>query len=328
MNESGKKSDWKLLGHGKSTETIRKNMSGQWRIKWGENIQYKDFYEEELNESASKQLAGFVLYRDWNGQNGVDKQYWTTEAPPNDDYDSIDDTYIQVFPTVQEAESYIDDLLKSMYVHDSEMYQKTRAEFHTQPASECELPVNEPLFESFKSIAAAGLMAASSLTGVSNADAKPIVKSSMVSANASFTDYIKSVENGIRRGWDKNKGLWFPHKSFEGGSDTIAYGHKLKPGEDFSGGITEEEATELLKKDLEIAKKIVYQELKNVKLTPKQEEMFVDFVFNMGTLKKFPKFVGAVLKNDIDTMRKEYERSSAGKKLKGRNAAFYNRFLS
>jgi hypothetical protein len=48
--------------------------------------------------------------------------------------------------------------------------------------------------------------------------------------------------------------LWFPHKSFEGGSDTIAYGHKIQSGEDFSAGITDAQAEELLKKDIEKVK--------------------------------------------------------------------------
>lgn len=65
-----------------------------------------------------------------------------------------------------------------------------------------------------------------------------------------FTDLLKKVENGPRIGFDKEKKLWFPHHSIEGGTDTIAYGHKLtaddaKNGK-FKNGISDNEANELL----------------------------------------------------------------------------------
>lgn len=149
-----------------------------------------------------------------------------------------------------------------------------------------------------------------------------------VSLDQSFIDYIKTVENAGKTGYNKQKKLWFPHKSFEGGSDTIGYGHKIQKGEDFSKGITDSQAEDLLKKDLEKAKKQVYNELGNRQMSKKQLEMFVDFVFNMGTLKKFPKFTAAALKNDEKTMKDQYKRYTGGKELKGRNDAFVRRFLS
>ena len=136
------------------------------------------------------------------------------------------------------------------------------------------------------------------------------------------------LENGNKVGYDKNKKLWFPHKSVEGGSDTIAYGHKIQSGEDFSAGITDAQAEDLFKKDIEKAKSQINKELKGTKLTPKQEEMFIDFVFNMGTLKKFPKFTEFALKNDLDGMKSQYKRYASGKELKGRNSEFLKRFLS
>ena len=156
---------------------------------------------------------------------------------------------------------------------------------------------------------------------------QPTSTSVKPSGNNSFINYLKYVENGNRVGYDKNKKLWFPHKSFEGGSDTIGYGHKIQPGENFSKGITDSEAETLLKKDIEKARIKINSELKGTKLTPKQEEMFIDFVFNMGTLKKFPKFTKAVLKNDIDGMKSQYKRYAGGKELKGRNTAFAKRYL-
>lgn len=64
---------------------------------------------------------------------------------------------------------------------------------------------------------------------------------------------IKAFENNKdnpRGGYNKQLKKWFPHKSLEGGSDTIAYGHKLQSGEDFSKGITDDEALKLLDKDI------------------------------------------------------------------------------
>lgn len=64
---------------------------------------------------------------------------------------------------------------------------------------------------------------------------------------------IKAFENSKanpKGGYNKKAKKWFPHKSLEGGSDTIAYGHKLLPGEDFSEGLTDNEAEQLLEKDI------------------------------------------------------------------------------
>ena len=76
------------------------------------------------------------------------------------------------------------------------------------------------------------------------------------------------------------------------------------------------------------AKQQVYKEVGGVKLTPQQEEMFVDFVFNMGTLRKFPKFTEFALKNDLEGMKSQYKRYAGGKELKGRNSEFLKRFLA
>ena len=71
----------------------------------------------------------------------------------------------------------------------------------------------------------------------------------------SFIDYMKQVENAGKVGY--KRGIWSPHKSPEGGADTIAYGHKIQKGEDFSEGITDMEAERLLAKDIQKARRIV-----------------------------------------------------------------------
>lgn len=203
------------------------------------------------------------------------------------------------------------------------------------------------LEEGWRDWVAAAAIGASTLGGVAGLEAKPIkvsrqlvpvkkpaitqtvvTKPSDISLDQSFVDYIKNVENAGKKGYDKQKKLWFPHESFEGGSDTIGYGHKIQKGEDFSKGITDAQAEVLLKRDLERAKNIVNKEVGGRQLSKKQMEMFVDFVFNMGTLSKFPKFTEFALKNDLQGMKAQYKRFSGGKELKGRNSAFLQRFLT
>ena len=70
---------------------------------------------------------------------------------------------------------------------------------------------------------------------------------------SSFITLMKQFENSIKRGWDKDKKKWFSHTSLEGGTNTIAYGHKMQTTDDYSQGITEAKATELLLSDIELA---------------------------------------------------------------------------
>lgn len=165
--------------------------------------------------------------------------------------------------------------------------------------------------------------------------------SNSIKISDDFINYIKKVENSVKMGW-KN-GRWYPHKSPEGGSKTIAYGHKLKSGETFNGGLSEKEATDLLYRDINDAKLKIVEDLKImsknpnngfkiVPLTQEKLEMFLDFVFNIGSLRSFPKFTSAVMRDDWDTVKKEYKRTykdenGIRRELSGRNKEFYNRFL-
>jgi len=169
-------------------------------------------------------------------------------------------------------------------------------------------------------------------------DAPPANNIQQASTNvlsSDFINYIKFVENGQKVGYDKTKKLWFPHKSVEGGFPTIGYGHKIQTNhelEAYKKGISDEDVEKLLKSDLTIANKHVHEYIKSrykvdVMLTQKQSEMLTDFAFNLGGLKKFPRFVDAVLRNRWDIVKTEYVRTAAGKSLKQRNQSFYDRFL-
>ncbi len=59
--------------------------------------------------------------------------------------------------------------------------------------------------------------------------------------------------------------------------------------------------------------------------------MLIDFAFNLGTIRGYPKFVKAVLNKDVNTMRQEYKRSFTNNKGErkdmGRNKHFADRFF-
>lgn len=97
--------------------------------------------------------------------------------------------------------------------------------------------------ENLKSIAAAGLLGLGALTGTPNIHAKEPVQVRQTQQTQSFLstvyDYIKGNE-GIRLK---------PYKDVDGFS--IGIGHKILPNEDFSNGITEEEAKKLFLKDIQ-----------------------------------------------------------------------------
>ena len=75
-------------------------------------------------------------------------------------------------------------------------------------------------------------------------------------------EMLKEFENSDKVGFDETVGKWFPYPSLEGGTDTVAYGHKLTKAEADSGileingqkvnwkqGLTEEQAAALLEQD-------------------------------------------------------------------------------
>lgn len=163
-----------------------------------------------------------------------------------------------------------------------------------------------------------------------------------------FTGYLQKVE-GLKTDTGKTP---FRYKSPEGGNDTVGIGHKLTDAEVKSGKVygydlktlTKEQAQDILQKDLAKTKSVLSKNLTNKykksfeDLTPKQQEMLLDLQFNVkdsgkgGGILEFPKFTEALLKNDLETMRKEYKRYYKDPKTKenvslGRNKDFFNTYL-
>jgi hypothetical protein len=163
-----------------------------------------------------------------------------------------------------------------------------------------------------------------------------------------FIGYLQKVE-GLKTDTGKTP---FRYKSAEGGNDTVGIGHKLTDAEVKSGKVygydlktlTKEQAQDILQKDLAKTKSVLSKNLTNKykksfeDLTPKQQEMLLDLQFNVkdsgkgGGILEFPKFTEALLKNDLETMRKEYKRYYTDPETKknvslGRNKDFFNTYL-
>jgi len=93
----------------------------------------------------------------------------------------------------------------------------------------------------------------------------------------------------------------------DAGHLSIGYGHKILDGEDFSGGITDQQADEMFDKDFE-------SHLKGARQTPgynladqMRKRAMVDLAYNMGISwhKKFPKFSKAAGAGDWETAADE-----------------------
>ena len=136
---------------------------------------------------------------------------------------------------------------------------------------------------------------------------------------------LKMQENANKKGY-KN-GMWYPHRSVEGGADTIAYGHKLTPNDaHLRKGITEEQATALQEQDVlknqaqakrQVDKK--YGAGTFDSLPQDSQMLLVDYQYNLGSLSGFPSFVDATVKGNKDKMLAEHTRYGAGKPLTKRN---------
>lgn len=124
-----------------------------------------------------------------------------------------------------------------------------------------------------------------------------------------FLGEVRNQENGIRSGWDSHSKRWHPHDSYEGGSQTIAYGHKILSHENFSNGLTDEEAIRLFESDWKKAMNVAEMHFRNAgynwnsgSLSLIAKLVAADIAFNTGNLETFPNFMSAMNTGDIDGM--------------------------
>src|SRR5690606_1712131 len=104
------------------------------------------------------------------------------------------------------------------------------------------------------------------------------------------------------------------------GFDTIGFGHKVKPGEDWSKGITREEAMLLLQQDaaeaIGYARTLPYWD----QLNDTQQNLVAEMIFNVGFegFKKFKKTNRLLEQGKFEEASKEMLKSKWAKQVKGR----------
>jgi GH24 family phage-related lysozyme (muramidase) len=122
-----------------------------------------------------------------------------------------------------------------------------------------------------------------------NSDLMPPVEN--MRNNESF-DVIKGYENSINAGLQGER--WYPHGSLEGGTPTLAYGHKLTGSEaksgkvtidgtkvDYTRGLTQEEADALFAQDTAVAREQVMSSV-SVPLAQNELVALTSLIFNVG----------------------------------------------
>ena len=97
---------------------------------------------------------------------------------------------------------------------------------------------------------------------------------------------LKQLEGCVKNGdkhiiYDDQTGRAVDTNKLLPGGATIGYGHLIKAGEDFKNGISEAQATELLRADVATAERTVQNSIV-VALTQNQYDALVIFAYNIG----------------------------------------------
>ena len=144
---------------------------------------------------------------------------------------------------------------------------------------------------------------------------------------------IMKVENSKANpfgGYDAVTGRWYPHRSYEGGADTIGYGIKMSNGSPEAelarsqGYLTDAQAIDavgsLVRRYDESARR-KYDKINGEgaydSLGEKARGIVIDYEYNPG-IQKFPSLMKAFHNEDYKGIRDNYKRYSGGKPL-GRN---------
>jgi lysozyme len=110
------------------------------------------------------------------------------------------------------------------------------------------------------------------------------------------------------------------------GNPTIGYGHEIQPGEDFSNGISQNEALKLLKIDIQVFVNIINRKVL-VSLNQHQFDALTSYVYNTGSLGgtklltnlNAGNFQGAASQMDINTSYGEYMQGLENRRIVERN---------
>jgi GH24 family phage-related lysozyme (muramidase) len=106
-------------------------------------------------------------------------------------------------------------------------------------------------------------------------------------------DVVKGWENGQNAGLEEN-GRWYTHESVEGGTPTLAYGHKITGREarsgkvtigdtkvDYTQGLTQEQADTLFNQDMAVARQQVMDTV-SVPLAQNELVALTSLLYNVG----------------------------------------------
>jgi len=146
----------------------------------------------------------------------------------------------------------------------------------------------------------------------------PIPASKPETEGLSLKDRIKAYENPFKEGYDAKTGYWKPHKSPEGGAETVAWGDKLLPGKYApdvmqrikTKGVTDQEAEQMFESNLNKARQDALEIIRNKQiqnLSPQQEEALTEMVYQMGKkgVSGFPNMLDALKSGDYDRASQE-----------------------
>ena len=189
--------------------------------------------------------------------------------------------------------------------------------------------LNEDLKKTAASIASAGALAAGGIHSIDQNTPQPDLQTK--------TQIVQTIEQDpYEKEFGDVNALKSMIKHHEGkrlevykdtvGKDTIGYGHLVKPGEDFSKGITDQQADEMFDKDFE-------HHVKGARTTPgynladqRRKQAMVDLAYNMGPNwhKTWPKFSAAAKSGDWKTAAKELQNSKWYKQVGNRGNTIVN----
>jgi hypothetical protein len=129
-------------------------------------------------------------------------------------------------------------------------------------------------------------------------------ESDIVSKAAEIIKKFENNKNLRSGGWNDKAKKWFPHRSLEGGTPTVAYGHKMLKGENFSNGLSDSQAEDLLHKDIREKVRVLKTNIKNFEalpLTVKIAAVNAAFRGDLG-----PRTMEHLEANDFRAAAKEY----------------------